>query len=334
MSHTRDFILRFSPRLKTLEGLEWIDSLESLDLLYLDSLESLAHLNSLKHVKGDMNLEDLWTLKNYDGLENLEYVEGNLSLEKNYKVEDYNGFASLKEVGSGLDLIRAYEVKDLSGFKNLEYIGDELDIGYLNRLKDLSGMDKLTHIGALYVYENDSIKNLNGLEEVAVSTAWVNIFISDNSMLEDISSIGNFNVIGIQSFRLLRNPSLSLCAIESVCTLLDIPGVNLEIFGNGIGCNSVEEIQTDCVAVGVDGFVKKQITVFPNPTRDYIQIEGLDNTEDMLICIYDAYGRLIFKSRDIQSGINMSDYLPGIYTINIFDGKDKYYSFMIQKITY
>jgi hypothetical protein len=335
MNHVSEFVLSHSPRLKSLEGLEWMDTITSdLQISYLDSLESIAPLSSLKYVGEDMELSDLWTLKNYDGLENLEYVGDDLSLEYNYEVEDYDGFESLWAVGEALELYRGYKVKDLSGFKNLEYIGEDLEIGRMHGLKDLSGMDKLSHIGDLYFYNNDSLISLNGLEEVTVDTAWVYMYIDDNPLLEDIHGISHFDANAINYFRLDNNPSLSLCAIENICTLIDIDQEKLDISENGDGCNSIEEVEIACAIIGVEELSESRILIYPNPTSEYIQIEGLENRQDIHIQMFDGYGRLIFNASNIQSGIDMSHFLPGIYSMNIFEGKDRLYSCIIQKISY
>ena len=76
--------------------------------------------------------------------------------------------------------------------------------------------------------------------------------------------------------------------------------------------------------VGIDEIELDNVTVYPNPAKDYIQISGIENSD---IYIYNNTGTLVKKINklSINSPINISDLETGIYHVSIV-ANDKVYT--------
>ena len=88
--------------------------------------------------------------------------------------------------------------------------------------------------------------------------------------------------------------------------------------------------------IGIDdnNLPTTDIKIFPNPTRDLINIEVNSNSgsnNSIEIALYDNWGRFL-ESGNISAGeysmtsINLSSYVPGIYLLKFFnEGFEKNY---------
>lgn len=60
-----------------------------------------------------------------------------------------------------------------------------------------------------------------------------------------------------------------------------------------------------------------EISIYPNPTSDYLFIENKNNHQISSISLFDANGRFIRSVKDDSSPIDLSDLTKGIYFVNI-----------------
>ena len=72
----------------------------------------------------------------------------------------------------------------------------------------------------------------------------------------------------------------------------------------------------------------KPVSVYPNPVTDWVNIGTLDSAET-LIRIYNSTGKLMHESTSMVSGhepaiIDMSGFAPGVYTVMVSFGGNKY----------
>jgi hypothetical protein len=63
------------------------------------------------------------------------------------------------------------------------------------------------------------------------------------------------------------------------------------------------------------------VTVFPNPTRSEITIQGKGVMFNEEIELYNLSGKRIFKQKPLNSQINLSDIPVGIYLLKISESK-------------
>ncbi len=100
------------------------------------------------------------------------------------------------------------------------------------------------------------------------------------------------------------------------------------------GVQQPYEIQT----VGVDDYpnIKLEAVLYPNPTRDFVQlsIQGYEIPSNGLTAqLYDAEGRLmeVFSVTDLQTKFDLSRYASAMYQLRIQDGKRLLKTFKIVK---
>lgn len=73
---------------------------------------------------------------------------------------------------------------------------------------------------------------------------------------------------------------------------------------------------------------KKQIKLYPNPTKDFIFIDDIEGN----ITIWDASGRKVQSFNNVTSGkIDVSNLNSGTYLLQVINDKKKYYSKFIKK---
>ena len=76
----------------------------------------------------------------------------------------------------------------------------------------------------------------------------------------------------------------------------------IEVTDNGLIWLSNEEIETP------------KITIYPNPTENYLFINGLD--KEFLFSIYNSEGKLVQKGKTIDK-VDVSELESGLYTIKL-----------------
>ena len=77
-----------------------------------------------------------------------------------------------------------------------------------------------------------------------------------------------------------------------------------------------------------------EMKVYPNPTKDYLTVETQKQTGSLVFSLYDVNGRLL-KNGAVEASsfdINLSDYPPGSYILQILHKSDLVKSFNIVKL--
>ena len=93
-----------------------------------------------------------------------------------------------------------------------------------------------------------------------------------------------------------------------------VPCGTLEAYRNAEGWNEFTDIAEDCD--GIDE-TAETISVFPNPTQQFVHVEGIDVKE---IQCYNTLGQLVKTARN-SNEINVSDLPEGVYLLRITDEK-------------
>ncbi len=120
-------------------------------------------------------------------------------------------------------------------------------------ITNLHGLLGVIHVGAaasgiLMIYGNTALTNLHGLDSIkTLGGAFTRIIrIQNNPTLTDIQALNNVAISNPSEFTIENNPNLSTCNVDFICNYIDFfPIVNLS--GNDCGCNTIEEIQWNCV---------------------------------------------------------------------------------------
>ena len=94
------------------------------------------------------------------------------------------------------------------------------------------------------------------------------------------------------------------------------------------------DFKTDC-NVSVKDYLFDNIKIYPNPVRDEIFIENLDDAGFTKLEIFDLYGRVVFTKKikgQISARINLKNLeIPGIYILKL-NQANKYLSYKIIKL--
>ena len=305
--------------LLNLEGLEGLTSVEGIDL-YNNSLTSLS------------------------GLDNITSVQGIVRINRNPELLNLSNLGNLKTIGENLEIAINDKLSNLAGLDNLTTIEGTLEIYYNDRLKDLTGLYGLTSIGAdLKIYQNDSLISLLGLNNVTaisgsleVNYSWLlndlsalgnltiiggHLSIYDNPTLSSLEGINNINANSISGLVLLRNSSLTTCAIKSICDFLASPNDTIWIENNAPGCNSPEEIEAVCDTIGVFELSDEpELSIYPNPTSTHITIE---TPVESLLSIMNLNGKELLKQpiTEPKTVVDISTLPNGIYFVRVTGDK-------------
>lgn len=108
-----------------------------------------------------------------------------------------------------------------------------------------------------------------------------------------------------------------------------------------VGGDVSEYYQTNTGGGGIVDYVEElpndqQFYIYPNPTKDFLVIEGLlkGNSKELKIELYDILGNLVFhqpfKNSDVKL-INISHLTPSIYIASIINEIGEVYSFRVLK---
>ena len=323
-----------------LNGLIVLDSINGELEIENTLLENLEGLNNL--IKIGENGWDWLTIKhndslyNFEGLESLVSIEGNLTVQLNPNLFNFSGLESLTSIGDSYLSMGDLEIgwnsalTSLSGLENLVSIEEDLRIGvdfYGERapnpnLTDISALENLTYIGdALIIGNNESLTSLVGLENLSYVTG---VGIHNNNSLTSLDGLDDIDAASIEGLMIYFNPSLSTCAVQSICDYLVAPYAFIDIHDNAPGCNSQQEVEDACEAVDInENYFKYEFLINPNPASNDIFIESKNGTNIIEINIYNPVGQLVQKEKQFNNSINISTLHQGIYVIEIVTDKIK-----------
>ena len=238
---------------------------------------SLTGLSQIKEIKGDLTLRAR-QFTNLNGLENLESIGGSFTLVRCHLLTNLEALSNLKSVGNNLRIQYNLRLLNLKGLENLESVGETLYLEFEgNSFEDFKN---LKDVGALTIYQNDNIMDLQGLEGIRDSLKGLIIYnnrnlvslsgLSDNLILTgvfeirrnfeltDISAIEEWDITPEQA-EITYNSKLSNCSIKSICQ--SIYACFYNIGNNGIDCNSLQGLSAFCTG---NGNAPTNPTCFPN----------------------------------------------------------------------
>ena len=234
-------------------------------------------------------------------------------------VTDISGFASLKSV-SYLYVNDCPLLTNLNGFHNIDSIFGNLGFYNTEGITNLCGLDNIKYIGNdLRVVDCISMENLIGLGPVS-------------EILDDIEIEGNINLVSLDglenitslasSLRITDNPKLvNCCGVQQLLNAGN-PLSSITIENNPSNCSNVDQIvATTCSAptelcpfsVSTTELIATDIQVFPNPARQFIQLEYTDDLVVNEVSIYDLLGQKHLQTFNPDNTISLANISKGIY---------------------
>ena len=180
------------------------------------------------------------------------------------------------------------------------------ELGYLNCASNLLtslNISTNTALGLLYCHANQ----LTSLD-VSSNAALSDLICHSNQLLNlNVSNGLNKSMI---SFAAGNNPNLKCIEVDDASW----SAINWHFY-----VDSIASFSEDCSALGIlDNYQSNTLLVYPNPTNNIINIEGLTKNENNTIQIFDVQGKLVITKTITEKGtINLSELNKGVYVIKI-----------------
>lgn len=238
-----DSLLHLYPTCTTIHG----------NLVIADVGTSITHLDSLhpiNRIKGRLEINTNYLLRNLHGLHNLAQIDqgfylvysrltniedltslrhigGEVSLIGNLILKDSTDLAQLNTVEGRINIWANNELVDLRFLKNIDTVSNNLYLNGNPKLASLAGLEELTYVGQNFKIENcDMLTDLDPLG--ALSHIGATFSIVGNLRLKELDSLHNLNYIG---GHVTINSNASLKYLDGLEGLSSLGG-NLDISNN------------------------------------------------------------------------------------------------------
>jgi len=311
-------------------------------------LDDFTGLEQLESIHTDFVLIENLFLTSFNGLSGLESIGGAIRLRNNSDVVNFSGLDNLSTLGidgvntvgaRGLDLESSASFTSLAGLENLSEVNGSVLIDNNPNLQSLMGLENITHIAsALFISNNDNLPNLQGLN--SVETIGFTLRIQQNDQLLTLDGLENLqefstslsmtfnnslnsiaalsNVLpnpNIGFMAIKNNPNLSFCAVQVVCAGISSTSTVVEIEANETGCNSLPEVESDCLLAISESDLTTKIVLYPNPLSELLQIETSQEIELKEVAIYSIQGKKLLVTS--AATIDLSLFSGGVYFVTI-----------------
>ena len=222
------------------EKLANITGMENLEELYIsiggEMLITLGNFEKLTIASLEIISSELTNFGDFPVLKFLD-----LDIPNRTKLSNFNGFENVEEVGN-LRLVFNNQISNLNGFTNLKKINSAY-FGTCHKLTNFYGCQNLESIGKIEISYCDNILSLAGLESTKITDE---LIIKFCSKINDISQLKDNDLSTLQSLKILKNQELAICNNRSICNYLSNPLNPANISDNRFGCNSRNEILSNC----------------------------------------------------------------------------------------
>lgn len=249
---------------------------------------------------------------------------GSNNATPNTDIVNLNGLSQITRICGSVTIKGCANLQNVDGLSSLTYLGNSLDISQSPLLTTLHGLQNLDSIdGRLTIWSNPGLINLQGLENLAYIAG--DIWIWDNISLQTIGALGNgsgkrSSILVFNDIEVSNNPMLSDCATLSTCAAIADTNNTITIMNNAVGCNSLAEVQSDCLALSVDNKVTNTMRYYPSLVTENLTIETEQPTTVHLINIA---GKPVRQNIALDQGFNkldLSELSEGMYFVISNDG--------------
>ncbi|MBL0737592.1 DUF5074 domain-containing protein [Flavobacterium sp. GN10] len=174
---------------------------------------------------------------------------------------------------------------------------------------------------AMTVFPDNAVPVVNAILPSQISTGSPTI-IDLKAVVSDEDNLSAAIVKTIKSNSDSNIVSAEINANEELILTPKIGGTSTIVISFNSNGKIVEKsILVDTAVLGRDEFTKVQLSIYPNPVSDYLNISTEDEITDVVI--YDINGRTI-NARINNNQIDVSNFAKGFYIINIETDKAKY----------
>jgi hypothetical protein len=166
---------------------------------------------------------------------------------------------------------------------------------------------------------NTSVQYRDSITFKVVKIDTINYFGVDRKRFEVIdilSHMTDYWIEGIGSIESLLRPTFS--AVGGFMKLLCVHENSNQIYQNPLRNTCYEHAE----GTGIEEIGKSKFYLFPNPTLGKIFIEGINETQNLNMCVYNVLGTLIYR-RNIMTKEIQLNLEKGVYIL-AFEGKNNF----------
>ena len=329
-----------NPNLISLNGLSGITSSNS---LWVNNNDSLTNLNGVENMSISGNI---LAIERNDMLTDITALSGNLGqfdqiqIKENPLLSSLSGIEGVNLIASdasglsiggnalsNLDLLSTItnapdnlfiscpNITNVLGLSNMQGELEILLIQNNSLITNFTGLEGITGIKQeLRIINNNSLQSFSGIENVQNSNVTVPsllALITNNPQLTDISSISNIEINSLSFILLENNPLLATCSNTLICNAIDLGNIGLN--SNASGCNTIPEVEKECVLNSSQNNLLEEVVIYPNPVTNTL-ILNYPN-ENIEASIFSFNGKLILKSS--SKLIDVSNLSSGIYFLKL-----------------
>ncbi len=296
----------------------------SLIIKYNDALASLSGLENVTTISQSLEIEGNMILPDLDPFGDLMSIGGDLEIRHNSVLMNLSGLRNMSSIAGKLSIEGNNSLSHINGLSKVNALGGELIVSTNKALQSLNGLNNITSIlGGLSIINNNELISLAGLEGLTEING--ELLARENNKLASINELGNIDAATITELNIFDNPSLSACAIESVCNYLASPNGITNIYGNAPGCDSQQEVKKDCPLSIEDPALADDFVVSPNPIGDkVVLLFNPVEPGEIVIDLFNSSGSSIynrhfkFSQADEQHIVlDMNGHPTGVYFLRV-----------------
>ncbi|UAB76117.1 T9SS type A sorting domain-containing protein [Mesoflavibacter sp. SCSIO 43206] len=175
---------------------------------YNNNLTDLSALNNITNIVGDLRISNNALMANLNGFQNLLGIGQTLQINSNASLSNLDGLVGLTSIGETLSLYSNYNLGNINGLSNLSSV-EEIFINDNSILTNLIGLEGITSVYRIRVVFNPSLQSLDGLDNVSVISA--DLEINTNASLTDVTALSSLTSVGTftnHDFKIVNNANL------------------------------------------------------------------------------------------------------------------------------
>jgi len=310
-----------SDELIDLSGFEQLDSIQMIRIITNGVDFDIPRFDSLRFIE-NLQINNNRGLKRIDGFDNLQKVLKNLMFTGNDSLITIKGFNELDSIIRNCDIDGNWAVENLDAYLNLEFIGGHLDFSGFKELEKINGFQNLNRVnGPFYLAlfrKLIDINNFSSIEHIGGD-----LHLSGLRKIKNILSLDKLDYVQLDSITIGGCDSLSVCHSYPICKFLEENIGPCYINTNKEGCNTREEILTQCATNNTQNLESSIFKIYPNPSRDFLYIKSEENYQFTSFSIYNTLGILLEYDENTFDRIDISHLPAGMYTLILKVGDNR-----------
>ncbi|QIE60356.1 T9SS type A sorting domain-containing protein [Rasiella rasia] len=204
---------------------------------------------------------------------------------------------------------------EITDFSPLSYIDrvNHVEFRDIQTITNFETFD-ITITSSLAVKNCNFITNLSGLNLDSDNLNFLWVWLRQNDQLNSLNGI-NTDITIDTEVRIIDNPNLPFCAIQPFCEAIANPDVEVFIYGNASGCESVAEVAAACELSITESSLSASVHIYPNPAGEklYILLDSFVHFE--FAEVYSVSGQKLMQTK--ATHINISNLSAGIYFVKV-----------------